>query len=70
MPDGETRTRAEAKAGPKFGQGFLTDIWYFAALSSDLKAGTRVALYGTKPASGQTASASVVLILPQGKANK
>ncbi|RAK57654.1 aromatic ring-hydroxylating oxygenase subunit alpha [Phenylobacterium deserti] len=23
----------------RFGQGFLTDIWYFAALSSDLKAG-------------------------------
>src|SRR6476661_1042124 len=40
MPDGETRTRAaDAKSGPKFGQGFLTDIWYFAALSSDLKPG-------------------------------
>src|SRR4051812_719822 len=23
----------------KFGQGFLTDIWYFTALSSDLKPG-------------------------------
>src|ERR1700738_5599326 len=23
----------------KFGQGFLTDIWYFAALSQDLKPG-------------------------------
>ena len=40
MPDGETRTRAaEAKAGPKFGHGFLSDIWYFAALSGDLKPG-------------------------------
>src|SRR3954464_12264946 len=28
------------KAPTKFGQGFLTDIWYFAALSADLKPGT------------------------------
>jgi phenylpropionate dioxygenase-like ring-hydroxylating dioxygenase large terminal subunit len=36
MPDGETRTvRAEAR----FGQGFLTDTWYLAALSADLKPG-------------------------------
>ncbi len=27
------------KVSMKFGQGFLTDIWYFAALSSDLKPG-------------------------------
>ena len=27
------------KADAKFGQGFLTDIWYFAALSADLKPG-------------------------------
>ena len=33
--DAAKTTRAEAK----FGQGFLTDIWYFAALSSDLKPG-------------------------------
>lgn len=34
MPDGETRsTRGEAR----FGQGYLTDCWYFAALSGDLK---------------------------------
>jgi phenylpropionate dioxygenase-like ring-hydroxylating dioxygenase large terminal subunit len=32
--------QAEAKAGgAKFGQGFLTDIWYFAALSRDLRPG-------------------------------
>jgi phenylpropionate dioxygenase-like ring-hydroxylating dioxygenase large terminal subunit len=36
MADDATRT---AKAEAKFGQGFLTDIWYFAALSSDLKPG-------------------------------
>jgi phenylpropionate dioxygenase-like ring-hydroxylating dioxygenase large terminal subunit len=39
MPDGETRTvRAEAR----FGQGFLTDTWYLAALSADLKPGKLV----------------------------
>jgi len=36
MADDATRT---AKTDAKFGQGFLTDIWYFAALSSDLKPG-------------------------------
>jgi len=36
MPDGETRT---ARAEARFGQGFLTDIWYFAALAGDLRAG-------------------------------
>lgn len=36
MADGEVKPKAAAM---KFGQGFLTDIWYFAALSSDLKPG-------------------------------
>ena len=36
MPDGETRP---ARAGGRFGQGFLTDAWYLAALSADLKPG-------------------------------
>ncbi len=36
MAEGETRP---ARAEARFGQGFLTDIWYFAALSSDLKPG-------------------------------
>jgi len=36
MAEGETRTqRGEAK----FGQGFLSDIWYFATLSGDLTPG-------------------------------
>ncbi|MGH7024909.1 MAG: aromatic ring-hydroxylating oxygenase subunit alpha [Caulobacteraceae bacterium] len=34
MPDGESRARALA-----FGHGFLRDIWYFAALSAELKPG-------------------------------
>ena len=37
MDDGATT--AVPKAGQKFGQGFLTDIWYFAALSGDLQPG-------------------------------
>ncbi|HEY8614973.1 aromatic ring-hydroxylating dioxygenase subunit alpha [Phenylobacterium sp.] len=36
MPDGETRT---ARSEGRFGQGFLTDTWYVAALSGDLKPG-------------------------------
>lgn len=36
MPDGETRA---ARAKTRFGQGFVTDAWYFAALSRDLKPG-------------------------------
>jgi len=30
------------KAGARFGQGFLTDIWYFAALASELRPGALV----------------------------
>jgi phenylpropionate dioxygenase-like ring-hydroxylating dioxygenase large terminal subunit len=36
MPDGEAKT---ARADVKFGQGFLADIWWFAALSSEVKPG-------------------------------
>ena len=36
MADGETRT---ARSDGRFGHGFLTDIWYFAALSHELKPG-------------------------------
>src|SRR5581483_4440123 len=32
-------SKTAARGATKFGQGFLTDIWYFAALSSDLKPG-------------------------------
>lgn len=40
------------------------------AAQSDVKAGTRVLVYSIKPAAGQTATASIVLILPgQGRAN-
>ena len=36
MADDAAKT---ARTAPRFGQGFLTDIWYFAALSGDLKPG-------------------------------
>lgn len=37
MPEGETK--APAASAHAFGRGFLRDIWYFAALASDLKPG-------------------------------
>ena len=38
MAEGETRTK-DAAAPTRFGEGFLYDIWYFAALGADLKTG-------------------------------
>ncbi|MFC3079095.1 Rieske 2Fe-2S domain-containing protein [Phenylobacterium terrae] len=37
MPEGDTRQSRAPQIG--FGEGFLTDIWYFAALAGDLKPG-------------------------------
>ena len=34
MPEGDAKPQ---RAPARFGEGFLTDIWYFAALSSELK---------------------------------
>jgi len=41
MADGDSKPKSETKDQTRnvFGQGFLRDIWYFAALSSDLKPG-------------------------------
>ncbi|WP_309090500.1 aromatic ring-hydroxylating dioxygenase subunit alpha [Phenylobacterium sp.] len=41
MAEGDAQNRNKPAGAPtlKFGQGFLADIWYFAALSSDLKPG-------------------------------
>jgi phenylpropionate dioxygenase-like ring-hydroxylating dioxygenase large terminal subunit len=38
MAEGETNSK-RASTPPGFGEGFLHDIWYFAALGSDLKPG-------------------------------
>ena len=42
MPDGEIKpaaVKAATKSTAAFGRGFLYDLWYFAALSSELKPG-------------------------------
>jgi phenylpropionate dioxygenase-like ring-hydroxylating dioxygenase large terminal subunit len=39
MAEGETPAARKGAASDKFGAGFLYDIWYFAALGSDLKPG-------------------------------
>ena len=38
MPEGDA-SPIKAPAAARFGTGFLRDIWYFAALSGDLKPG-------------------------------
>ena len=39
MPDGDAKPASNANADARFGRGFLHDIWYFAALSGELKPG-------------------------------
>ena len=39
MADGDTKAGRAPAADAKFGRGYLFDIWYFAALSVDLKPG-------------------------------
>lgn len=60
MPEGDLTNRSDNKAGasPAFGRGFLYDIWYFAALSSDLKPGrmARHEILGEPVLLGRTAS--------------
>src|ERR1043165_2798242 len=53
MAEGDTKP---GKADARFGQGFLTDIWYFAALASDLKPGklARYELLGEPVMLGRT----------------
>jgi phenylpropionate dioxygenase-like ring-hydroxylating dioxygenase large terminal subunit len=54
MPQGDA-SRKEV-AGARFGQGFLADIWYFAALASDLRPGklARYELLGEPVMLGRT----------------
>lgn len=45
MADGASRSgRAAPKGETRFGQGFLTETWYFAAMSTDLRAGRPIRL--------------------------
>jgi phenylpropionate dioxygenase-like ring-hydroxylating dioxygenase large terminal subunit len=58
MPDGATRS---ARAATRFGEGFLTDIWYFAALASDLRPGRprRVEICGEPVMLGRSPSGAL-----------
>ena len=41
MPEGDAKPATTARAKPmRFGEGFLTDIWYFAALAREVKPGS------------------------------
>jgi phenylpropionate dioxygenase-like ring-hydroxylating dioxygenase large terminal subunit len=55
MPEGETRA---ARANTRFGRGYVTDAWYFAALSHDLKPGklTHLELLGEPVVLGRARS--------------
>ena len=59
MAEGDAKTAASTPA--RFGEGFLTDIWYFAALSSDLKPGKlqRYELLGEPVLLGRTRQGEV-----------
>jgi phenylpropionate dioxygenase-like ring-hydroxylating dioxygenase large terminal subunit len=60
MPDGETK----AARAPTFGRGFLKDIWYFAALASELKPGrlARYEMLGEPVMLGRTLAGEVVAL--------
>lgn len=55
---------ADSTSATKFGQGFLTDCWYFVALSSDLKPGrlARYDLLGEPVMLGRAPSGAVVAL--------
>ena len=63
MPDGEPRSvsaKAQAPAAA-FGRGFVTDIWYFAALSGEVRAGSlkRYEILGEPVLIGRTRAGAV-----------
>lgn len=61
MPEGDTKAPARAVG---FGRGFLKDIWYFAALSSDLRPGrlVRYEILGEPVALGRSPAGHVVAL--------
>ncbi|MFN3520879.1 MAG: Rieske 2Fe-2S domain-containing protein [Phenylobacterium sp.] len=61
MPEGDARP---ARTDTRFGEGFLTDIWYFAALSGDLKPGRlqRYEILGEPVLLGRTRGGEVYAI--------
>ena len=65
MAHGEEITAGEPRAGgPGFGKGFLTDIWYFACMSRDLRSGTlkRYELLGEPVMLGRAADGAVIAL--------
>jgi phenylpropionate dioxygenase-like ring-hydroxylating dioxygenase large terminal subunit len=60
MPDGDVKTKQSAEPA-RFGHGFLRDIWYFAVLSSDLRAGAlrRLEILGEPVLLGRTRGGEV-----------
>jgi phenylpropionate dioxygenase-like ring-hydroxylating dioxygenase large terminal subunit len=62
MPEGDAKAATTQATG--FARGFLTDIWYFAALSSDLKRGrlARHEILGEPVLLGRTPSGAVVAL--------
>jgi phenylpropionate dioxygenase-like ring-hydroxylating dioxygenase large terminal subunit len=62
MPEGETQAPTARTVG--FGRGFLRDIWYFAALSSDLISGrlTRYEFLGEPVVLGRTPGGDAVAL--------
>ncbi len=62
MPDGALQARTATASG--FGRGFLTDLWYFAALSRDLKRGrlARYEILGEPVALGRSRGGHVVAL--------
>ena len=61
MPEGDAKP---AQSAAKFGEGFLRDIWYVAALSSDLKPGrlARYEMLGEPVLLGRTPAGAVVAL--------
>lgn len=61
MPEGDAKP---VRATQKFGQGFLTDIWYFAALGADIKPGqmARHELLGEPVLLGRTKSGELLAL--------
>ena len=61
MPEGDTKAAART-AG--FGRGFLKDIWYFAAMSADLKRGrlARYEILGEPVALGRSPAGELVAL--------
>ena len=63
MADGDAKTQTSnaAALGPAFGRGFVTDIWYFAALSGEVRPGglRRYEILGQPVLIGRTRAGAV-----------